>query len=56
MTASRSSRVISHGDAAAATVDRLAQRQTIVVGHRPQRLPSAPLTALDQSVAFTERG
>jgi hypothetical protein len=38
---------LSDSDAAAAPVDRLAQRQTLVVGHRPQRLPSAPLSVPD---------
>ena len=31
-------------EAAAAPVDRLSYRQTLVVGHCPQRLPSAPLS------------
>jgi len=38
---------LSHSDAAAAPLDRLAQRKTFVIGHRPQRLPSAPLGILD---------
>ena len=47
---------LSHSDAAAAPVDRFPQRQTLILGHRPQRLPSAPLSVPDQSIAFTERG
>jgi len=47
---------LSHHEAAAAPVDRFPQRQTLLVGHRPQRLPSAPLSVPDQSIAFTERG
>src|SRR4029450_2592931 len=35
---------LSHREAAAAPVDRLTQRQTLLVGHRPQRLPSALLS------------
>ena len=46
---------LSHGDAAA-PVDRLAQRKTLLLGHRAQRLPSAPLSVPDQSIAFTKRG
>src|SRR5215217_9748765 len=47
---------LSHSDAAAAPVDRFPYRQTLVVSHRPQRLPSAPLSIPDQSIAFTKRG
>ena len=47
---------LSHTDAAAAPVDRLARRKTFVVGHHPQRLPSAPLSVPDESIAFTKRG
>jgi hypothetical protein len=36
--------------------DRLAHRQALVVGHRPQRFSGAPLSVLDRTVAFTERG
>ena len=43
-------------DAAAAPVDHVTQRQTLVVSHRPQRLPSAPLSVPDQSIAFSKRG
>ena len=47
---------LSHSDAAAAPVDRFPQRQTLIVGHRPQRLPSALLSVPNRSIAFTERG
>jgi len=47
---------LSHSEAAAAPVDRLPQRQTLLVGHRPQGLPGAPLSVPDESIAFTERG
>jgi hypothetical protein len=40
---------LSHSDAAAALVDRFPQRQTFIVSHRPQRLPSAPLSVPDDS-------
>jgi hypothetical protein len=46
---------LSHTDAAAAPIDRLTQRQPFLLGHRPQRLPSAPLSVPDESIAFTER-
>jgi hypothetical protein len=46
----------SHGDAAAAPVERFPQRHTLVVSHRPQSLPSPPLRIPDQSIAFTQRG
>ena len=45
---------LSHSNAAAAPVDRFPYRQTLVVSHRPQRLPSPPLSIPDQSIAFTE--
>jgi len=48
---------LSHINAtAAAPVDRAPQRQTLILRHRPQRLPSAPLRIPDQSIAFTECG
>ena len=47
---------LSHGDAAAAPVERFPHRQTLVVSHRPQRLPGPPLSIPDQSIAFTECG
>ena len=47
---------LSHSDAAAAPVDRLPKRQTLIVSHRPQSLPSPPLSVPDQSIAFTQRG
>jgi hypothetical protein len=47
---------LSHSDAAAAPVDRVPQRQTLIVSHCPQRLPSAPLSVPDQSIAFTGCG
>jgi hypothetical protein len=47
---------LSHKDTAAAPVDRFRQRQTLLVGNRPQRLPSAPLCVADASIAFTEPG
>jgi len=47
---------LSHSDAAAAPVERFPQRQTLVVSHRPQRLPGSPLSIPDQSIAFTECG
>jgi hypothetical protein len=47
---------LSHSDAAAAPVDRLPQRQTLIVSHRPHRLRSAPLSVPNQSIAFTQRG
>jgi hypothetical protein len=40
---------LSHSDAAAALVDRLPQRQTVIVSHRPQRLPSGLLSVPGQS-------
>ena len=46
----------SHSDAAAAPVERFPHRQTLVVSHRPQRLPGPPLSIADQSIAFTECG
>jgi hypothetical protein len=47
---------LSHSDAAAAPVERFPHRQTLVVSHRPQRLPGPPLSIPDQSIAFTECG
>jgi hypothetical protein len=47
---------LSHSDAAAAPVDRFPYRQTLIVGHRPQCLPSAPLRVPDESIAFGKRG
>jgi len=46
---------LSHSDAAAAPVDRLPQRQTLIVSHCPHRLRSAPLSVPNQSIAFTQR-
>jgi hypothetical protein len=45
-----------HSEAVAAPMDRLTQRKALVVGHRPQSLPSAPLRVPDESIAFAERG
>ena len=47
---------LSHSDAAAAPVDSFPCRQTLIVSHRPQRLPSPPLSVPDSSIAFTKRG
>ena len=47
---------LSHSDAAAAPIDRFPHRQTLIVSHRPQHLPSPPLSIPDQSIAFTECG
>ena len=47
---------LSHSDAAAAPVDRFPQRQTLMVSHRPQRLPSPLLSVPDQSIPFTKCG
>jgi hypothetical protein len=47
---------LSHSHAAAAPVDRFTQRQTLIVGHRPQRLPSAQLSVPHESIAFSKRG
>jgi hypothetical protein len=47
---------LSYRDAAAAPLDRFPQRQTLIVSHRPQRLPSLPLSVPNQSIAFTKRG
>jgi hypothetical protein len=47
---------LSHSDAAAAPVDRVPQRKTLIAGHCPQRLPSALLGVAHQSIAFTECG
>ena len=47
---------LSHSDAAAAPVDRFPQRETLIAGHCPQRLPSTLLSAPNESIAFTQRG
>jgi hypothetical protein len=47
---------LSHSDAATTPVDRFPQRQTVLVGHRPQSLTSPPLSVPNQSIAFTKRG
>jgi hypothetical protein len=47
---------LSDSDAVAAPVDRFPHRQTLIVSHCPQRLPGAPLSIPDQSLAFTECG
>ena len=47
---------LTHGNASAAPVDRLAHRQGLDVGHRPQRLTSTYFPVLDRPVTFTERG
>jgi hypothetical protein len=47
---------LSHSEAAAAPLDRFPYRQTLIVTHRPQRLPSPPLSVPDQSITFTKRG
>jgi hypothetical protein len=47
---------LSHRDASAAPVDRFAQRKALILGHRPQCLPSAPLSVPDEGIAFTKRG
>jgi hypothetical protein len=47
---------LSHSDAAAAPLDRFPQRQTLILGHRPQRLPRAPLSVPDESIPFTKGG
>ena len=47
---------LSHSDAAAAPLDGFTQRKTLVIGHSPQRLPSAPLDVPDEGVAFAKRG
>ena len=47
---------LPHSEAVAAPMDRLTQRKALVVGHRPQSLPSAPLRVPDESIAFAERG
>jgi hypothetical protein len=49
-------RYLSYRDASATPVDRLPYRQTFLVSHRPQRLPSAPLSLPDESIAFSKRG
>jgi len=47
---------LSHSDAAAAPLDGFTQRKTLVIGHPPQRLTSAPLSVPDEGIAFTKRG
>jgi hypothetical protein len=42
--------------ASAAPLDRLADRQALVLGHHLQRLPGAPFCVADRCVAFTECG
>ena len=46
---------LSHRDAAATPVDHLPHRKTLIVSHRPQCLPSAPLSLPDESIAFSKR-
>ena len=47
---------LPHIDAAAAPADRFPHRQTLILSHRPQRLPSPPLSIPNQSITFTECG
>jgi hypothetical protein len=47
---------LSHSDAAAAPLDGFTQRKTLIIGHRPQRLASAPLSVPDEGIAFAKRG
>jgi hypothetical protein len=47
---------LSHGKVAAAPVDGFPDRQSLILGHCPQRLPGAPFSVPDESIAFTERG
>jgi hypothetical protein len=47
---------LSHSDTAAAPVERFPHRQTLVVSHRPQRLPGPLLSVPDEGIAFTECG
>jgi hypothetical protein len=47
---------LSHSDAATAPLDGFTERKTLVIGHPPQRLPSAPLTVPDEGIAFAKRG
>jgi hypothetical protein len=47
---------LAHGDAATAPVERFPHRQTLIVSHRPQRLPSPQLSVPDQSIAFAKSG
>jgi hypothetical protein len=46
---------LSNSDAAAAPLARFPDRQTLIVSHRPQRLPSPPLSVPDEGIAFTKR-
>jgi hypothetical protein len=47
---------LSHNAAAAAQSAASHTDKPLVVGHRPQRLPSALLSVPDESIAFTKRG
>jgi hypothetical protein len=47
---------LPHCHAAATPDSRLTQGQILILGHRPQGLPSAPFGVPHQSIAFTERG
>jgi hypothetical protein len=47
---------LTHSDAAAAPVEHFPHRQTLIVSHSPQSLPSPPLSGPDQSIALTKRG
>ena len=47
---------LSHSDATAAPLDGFTQRKTLVIGHPPQRLTSAPLSVPDEGIAFTKGG
>jgi hypothetical protein len=44
---------LSHREAAAAPFGRFTQRETVVVGHRFERVPSAESSVPDASIAFT---
>ena len=46
---------LSHRRAAAAPLGHISQRQTLILGHGSQRLPSAALSVPDESIAFTQR-
>jgi hypothetical protein len=47
---------LSHSDAAPAPLDCFPQRQTLIFGHCPQRLPSTALSVPHESIALTRRG
>ncbi len=47
---------LARSDAAAAPLERFPHRQTLIVSHRPQSVPSPPLSIPDQSIAFSKRG